>query len=176
MYDCFITSDMSRPYLFALTYHALVRNGMRPKLVRKPLLERYYECEDRARTPIYLVCDDDCVPADDTTIRKLVDTMKSYGELSQLGLGWKADMGSERDSPWKLSEMGDDVWEFDHCGGIVAVRKGSIKNLGYKAEYPNGYGDDRVMGKTARELGYKVGVTPKLYFHHLGANQSTFVP
>lgn len=175
--DCFITThkgrSVEREYFLALTQLALHSSGFDATVVEKPMLQRYYECEYLADSSIYILSDDDVIPATPQTLKELVKIMKDHPDYSQLGLSWKQDMKSEENSSWILNK-GKVIWEMDHVGGIMAIRKGTIKNLGYRAEYPSGYGDDRVMGKTARELGFKVGIIPHLYFHHLGAKFTTF--
>lgn len=160
-----------RGYFRSLTKLAVVESGLYPKIIHKPMLERYFECERQAKSDIYILMDDDCIPATSQTLIELVALLKRRPDISQLGLGWQQSMESERGSAWKLAELDEDVWEFDHCGGIMAIRKGTIKDLGFKTDYENGIGDDKVMGKTARELGYKVGIAHKLWFHHLGAGK-----
>jgi hypothetical protein len=166
MSDCFLTTNKARPYFLKLTKLALRENGFSPKIIKKPMLERYYECERQAKTPIYIVCDDDCIPATSNTLSALISLMEANPDYGQLGLGWRQNMKDEENNSW-IRAKGEDIWDFDQCGGIIAIRKGSLKDLGYKMEYPN-YGDDKVIGRVAKELGYKVGVAHKLFFHHLG--------
>lgn len=173
MIDCFITTNKKRPYFLSLTERALTLSGFLPTIINEPLLYRYFECERQAKTDIYILSDDDVIPATQNTLRNLIEIMEAHPEYSQLGLGWKHDMTSEAGSPW-IRGKESDVWEMDHIGGLMAIRKGTIKDLGHKAEFTSGYGDDRVMGKTARDLGYKVGLVPTLYFHNLGFNYTTF--
>lgn len=175
--DCFMcsTENLSpeRQYFERLTLCSLFHNGFTPQVLYKPLLLRYYEAEQRTSTPLYVFCDNDIkFPAHDT-LPKLIEIMEKHPEYSQLGLGWSSDMSRERNSSWKISENGE-IWDFNHVGGCMVIRKGTIKDLGYKAEYESGYGDDRVMGKIARELGYKVGIVPSLYFTHLGGDYGYF--
>lgn len=173
--DCFVTSNLARPYFKKLTLKALSvqKPTLHPKLVVAPMLIRYFECERRATTPLYVLCDDDCVPATEDTMHKLEEIMKVHPEYSQLGLGWKANMKDEESNGWILNR-GPTIWEMFAVGGCMIIRKGTIKDLGIKPEFESGYGDDRVMGETARRLGYKVGIVPSLYFHHLGAQFTTF--
>lgn len=169
--DCFMCStrekSREREYFEQLTMQSLSLNGFTPKVLYKPLLLRYYEAERRASSPFYIFCDNDIVLATPDTLLQLVEVMRRHPEYSQLGLGWLPNMNPERDSSWKTGENGE-IWDFDHVGGCMIIRKGTIKDLGYKPEFESGYGDDRVMGKVARELGYRVGVVPSLYFYHLG--------
>lgn len=162
-----------REYYEQLAIQALRLNGLLPEIIRKKFLERYFEAERLASTEIYIFADNDLIPSSPTTIKQLVEIMQDNPEYSQLGLGWLEDMEPERSNSWKTGENGK-IWDFDHVGGIVAIRKGSIKNLGLIPEYKDGYGDDRVMGATARRLGYKVGIVPSLYFYNLGKKHSTF--
>lgn len=172
--NCFITTNRKREYLLGLTQLALYQNGFYATIVEKPMLQRYFECEHLADEQIYILCDDDIIPSSSSTLKELVSIMRRHPEYSQLGLSWRRDMKSEENSSW-IRNKEKEIWEMDHVGGCMAIRKGTIKNLGYKAEFESGYGDDRVMGRTARELGYKVGIVPHLYFHHLG-DISTFTP
>lgn len=171
--DVFITTNNKRPYFLELTKKALELSGYKPIIVQKPMLERYYECERLSTTPIYILIDDDIIPATSDTLQKLVETMEKYPELSQLGLGWKSEMGDEYNSSWRRGIIGEDVWEFDHCGGCIAIRKGTIHNNNDKCDYANGIGDDKIVGMNARKAGYKVGIAHKLFFHHLGGAFST---
>lgn len=174
--DCFLTSHNKitklREYFEELTIKSLQLNGYKPIIIRKKMLERYFYAEKLATTKIYIVCDNDVVFPQDDTLDKLIETMKKHPEIAILGLGWKKDMSDEKNSSWKLGEMGD-VWEFDGAGGCLAIRKGILKDMGYKMEFEN-YGDDRVIGRIAREKGYKVGVAHKLYFINLGQYDSSF--
>jgi hypothetical protein len=174
--DCFMcsTRELSdeRRYFEGLALKSLIGNGMSPKVLYKPMLQRYYEAEKQAKTDLYILCDNDIVLATPDTLPKLISIMGQHPEYSQLGLGWKSDMEAERNSSWKTNENGD-IWDFDHVGGCLVIRKGIIRDLGYMTEFESGYGDDRVMGKVARELGYRVGIVPSLYFYHLGAKYST---
>jgi hypothetical protein len=177
MIDCFLTThkplSKDRKYLEKLTVLSLRNNGFRPIMIRKKMLERYWEAERLATSDIYIVCDNDIVLPTTDTLQKLVETMRKYPELSQLGLAWKQNMDSEANSPWRIGTIGDDVWEFFACGGCMAIRKGTIKDIGIQMEFRN-YGDDRVLGQTARFLGYKVGIAHKLYMYHLGNENTTF--
>lgn len=146
--------------------------GGNVKIIEKPMLERYFEAERLATNEIYIVCDDDCLPATPTTLKELIEVMENHPDYSQIGLGWKPNMNDEWNNGNRIGQDGD-VWEFNQCGGIIAIRKDTIKDLGYLMEYEN-YGDDKVLGKIARAQGYKVGVTPNLYFHNLGVNHTTF--
>lgn len=174
MQDCFITTNKRRQYFLKLTQKALKLSGFAPILVEKPMLQRYFECERLSDSDIYILCDDDIIPATDTTLIELIRLMEKHPEYSQIGLAWKPDMKSEENNSW-IRNKESDIWEMDHCGGCVAIRKGTIKNLGIKPEFNSGYGDDRVMGETARQLGYKVGVAPNLWFHHLGSQLTTLI-
>lgn len=170
--DCFITTNDERTYFKELTKTALISSGFNVKYIRKPMLTRYFKAEHEAQTDLYIFIDDDIIPSTVDTLKELVSIMKEHPEYSQLGLGWKPDMRSEEGSSW-IRNKGDPIWEMDHCGGCMIIRKGTIKDLGIKPEFPSGYGDDRVMGETARRLGYKVGIVPHLWFHHLGVQSST---
>lgn len=177
MVDCFLTTHTNltpeREYLQEITLKCLQLNGFSPIIIEKRMLERYFEAERLARTDIYIVCDNDILLPRSDTLNKLVEIMQKHPELSQLGLGWKKDMQDESTSSWRVGTISDDVWEFLSCGGCMAIRKGTIKDLDIKMEFEN-YGDDRVIGQIARSLGYKVGIAHKLYFIHLGNEYSTF--
>lgn len=164
--DCFITTNKQRPYFLKLTNKALKMSGFNPIIIEKPMLERYFECEKQAKSDIYILCDDDIIPATCNTLQDLVKLLQEKTGYSQIGLAWKENMNEEENNSWIRSKE-DGIWEFDHCGGCIAIRKGTIKDLGYKMEFEN-YGDDRVVGRIARELGYKVGIARNLWFHHLG--------
>lgn len=174
--NCFITTHKDRTperdYFFGLTQFALTMSGYSPTIVEKPMLERYFACEYLANEYIYIICDDDIIPGTPDTLKKLVEIMRKHPEYSQLGLSWKPNMTDESNSSW-IRHKSEDIWEMDHVGGCMAIRKGTIKNFGYKTEFESGYGDDRVMGRVARDQGLKVGIVPNLFFHHLGIN-STF--
>ena len=170
--DVFVTTNNRRPYFHNITLRALELSGCKPQVVVKPMLERYFECERLAKTDLYVMCDDDIVPAYPDTISKLVELMRERPDYSQISLGWKMDMNEEKRNPWFISTDGP-VWENDHCGGCVVIRKGTIvDDNDYTGDMC--YGDDRVIARIARSKGYKVGVASKLWFHHLGVNQSTY--
>ena len=164
-----------REYFQYLTQISLFLNGFTPHLLYQPLLKRYFEAQEQTETEFFILCDNDIVLSTPDTLEKALKIMEKHPEYSQLGLGWKQNMDSERGNSWLTPKEGD-VWDADHCGGCVIIRKGTLKDLGYKAEYENGYGDDRVMGKIARELGHKVGIIPNLYFHNLGEAQNDSHP
>ena len=163
-----------REYFFHLTVEALRRQhgDIEITVVSKPMLERYFEAEKLATDDIYILCDDDIVPADQNTLAEIIEALRSHPEYSQMGLGWKPNMDSEKNNSWFKNTDGE-IWEADHVGGCVAVRRGTIKDFGYSCDYRNGRGDDKIVGKIARELGYKVGLVPHLWFHHLGINHSS---
>ena len=171
--DSFICSTPTltphRHYFQQITLACLQRQDgvIPPQMLYKPFILRYYEANRLAKTNIFVLCDNDIVLPTHDTLQKAIRIMEKYPNYSQLGLGWLPDMERERQSSWKTGEN-NEIWDFDHCGGCVLIRKDSIKDMGYKAEFDNGYGDDRVMGKIAREMGFKVGVIPSLYFIHLG--------
>lgn len=173
--DAFITTTAhkipEREYFFQLTQKALELNGFRATIVQKPMLERYFECERLAQSDIYILCDDDIIPATHDTLKHLIFLMRRHPELSQLGLGWSQNMQSEFNSSWRRGIISPRIWEFGHCGGCMAIRKGTIRDLGYQCDYSKGRGDDQVVGDIARELGYKVGIAHQLYFHHLANGQ-----
>lgn len=146
-------------------------NGFYATLVEEPMLKRYFKCEELADSSIYILSDDDVIPGTPDTLNRLITIMRQNPEYSQLGLAWRKDMRSEENNSWIRGKK-KDIWEMDHVGGIMAIRKGTIQDLGYKTDYKNSIGDDRIMGKTARDLGFKVGIVPHLYFHHLGAGRS----
>lgn len=175
--DCFITSHSprtpEREYAFALTQVALHANGFNPIVIEEKMLDRYFKCDEMAESEIYIMCDNDIIPATPDTLNKLVNLMYEYPILSQLGLGWRHDLRQQEVESWVRGTISDDVWEMDHVGGCMAIRKGTIPNLGYECDYENGIGDDKIVAKIAREMGYKVGLAPKLWFHHLGGPFST---
>jgi len=174
--DIFLTTHQplskEREYFENLTLTSLFLSGFKPIIIRKKMLERYFEAERLSTSDIYIVCDNDIMLEKPDTLKRLEETMRKYPELAILGLGWRKDMEVERNSSWKLGEM-DDVWEFKSAGGCLAIRKGILKDLGFKMEFEN-YGDDRVLGETVRQLGYKVGIAHKLLMYHLGNEYTTF--
>lgn len=170
--DVFVTTNHRRPYFHNLTLRALELSGFKPQVVVKPMLERYFECERLAKTDIYIMCDDDIIPAYQDTLSRLIDIMHDNKEYSQIGLAWRPDMQAEKGNSWTLTTDGR-LWEMDHCGGCVAIRKGTII---IDKEYDEDmcYGDDRIVAQIARSNGYKIGIARDLWFHHLGINQSTY--
>lgn len=177
--DCFITSKAPRTkergYFLSLTQLALHANGFNAIIIEKPMLERYLECERLATSDIYLLSDDDIIPGTPSTLKNLVTLMEKHPEISQLGLSLRKDLRREEMGEWIKGDIGEDIWEVDHVGGIMAIRRGTIKDNGERPSYPYGDGDDRIMGRVAREGGYKVGIANKLWFHHLGAGFSTLI-
>ncbi len=171
--DVFVTTNKARPYFELLTVTALKHMGFNPIMIEKPMLERYWECERLATSDIYLVLDDDVLPSTEKTLEQLVQILRDHPDYSQLGLGWKANMNDEENNSWILHK-GRLIWEMYAVGGILAIRKGTIEDIGIEPEFKSGYGDDRVLGQTARIQGYKVGIVPNLWFHHLGAKETTF--
>lgn len=155
-----------REYFEKLTVDSLLLNGHRPIIIRKKMLERYFEAERLATSDFYVVCDNDIILKKPDTLKRMLEIIKKYPELGQLGCGW-GNMQNEEGSSWKLGVIGDDVWEFYGCGGCIIFRRGILKDLGIKMEFEN-YGDDRVIGETFRKLGYKVGIAHKLEMIHLG--------
>lgn len=175
--DIFLTTHRPlsprRKYFEKLTIKSLQENGYKPIIIRKKMLERYWEAERLATSDIYVVCDNDIVLSKPDTIDKLVDTLRKHPDVAILGLAWRPDMQPELGSPWRFGELDDDVWEFHSAGGCLAIRKGILKDLGLKMEFEN-YGDDRVIGETVRKLGYKVGIAHKLVMFNLGYEDTTF--
>lgn len=172
MTDCFITSNLERKYLAKITLKALSLNGECAWLVNAPMLDRYFECESKSRTGIYILSDDDIIPAREDSIKNLVKILEERPEYGIIGLSWKPNLKAEEVSGWLIKDEGD-VLEMDHVGGIMAIRKGVLEDLGERCDYENGTGDDKVIGRIIRKKGYKVGLYIKDYFHHLGAGNST---
>src|SRR5258708_3965199 len=104
MVNCFITThknrSVERDYFLGLTQLALHANGFSATIVEKPMLERYFECERLADENIYILCDDDIIPATPDTLVQLIKIMREHPEYSQLGLAWKQDMASEENNSW----------------------------------------------------------------------------
>ena len=159
--DCFITTNFKRPYLLSLTERALYLSGFCPILIDKPLLERYFECERLATSDLYILSDDDVIPASRSTLGELIEIMREHPEYSQLGLSWK---GISKENP--IIRRRGALWELDYVGRLMVIRKGTIKPLDNEFELHKE--DGKAMGDIARKQGLKVGIVPNLFFHNLG--------
>ena len=172
MIETFITTNYERDYLRSITERALILNDCDIKCVHKPMLERYFECDRLSRHEVYILSDDDVIPAHPDTLVRMVAILRKCPELSQLGLAWKPGLTRQEIGDWYRGEIASNILEVDHVGGIVAIRKSTIQDLGYKCDYPKGIGDDKIVAKIARERGYKVGLLIDDYFHHIGVGQT----
>lgn len=169
--DCFITTNFQRPYFLDLTSRALVLSGLEVQFVNEPMLERYYECERRALSDVYVLSDDDVIPHSKDALRNLVKVLEKRKDYGMIGLSYKPNLKSEETS-WCMG-VDNDVLQFDHVGGIMAIRKGVLTPTSELPDYRNGHGDDRIVGKIFRENGYKVGILSAEHFIHLGEGKST---
>lgn len=160
--------DRTRNYFHNLTAFAFSSLDTDYHFLQEPMLERYYEAERRAKRPMYIFSDDDIIPEKEDSLQLLVQALSDYPQYAMIGLAWKKGLNCEEMGKWFYRKESDDLWEVDHVGGIMAIRKGVIEDLGEKCDYPNGIGDDKVICAGIRKSGYKVGLLAKERFHHLG--------
>jgi hypothetical protein len=145
-------------------------SGFKPHVITQPMLERYFEAERLARSDIYVVSDDDIIPCTEWAINEAAKLMTP--EIGMLGLSYKMGL-REGENSWYGDEISPGVLDADHIGGILLIRKGILEDIGESCDYPNGYGDDKVIASIVRKKGYKVGITTRYWFHHLGEGFST---
>jgi hypothetical protein len=132
--------------------HMLIPNG------RSFNTSRRAQAEERSRSPIYVVADDDCMPLGLNFIRRGLEMMAKYPEyaiLSPSGLGHK-------DS--------EEVVEMTTPGGINFIRKGLLL-IPDIAEY-----EDSAVGKQLRDKGLKCGRMTLLQMNHFGERLSVTWP
>jgi hypothetical protein len=115
--------------------------------------------ERLSKSPVYVVCDDDCLILQKNFISMGLMAMRSFPEFGMIG-GWNIT-----DDPDCSGHAG--LVEKDP-GGIVFVRKGILTDF-------EDHGADKVDGSLADEMrrkGHKVGVTQVSKFNHIGSGYS----
>lgn len=148
MTDCFIAQTSKNPYYSSLTERALKLSGFLPILINAPSLFRYFQCESEATTDIYIFSDDNVIPATRNTVTELLEVFERYPDYAVLGL-------CERDETFRSNK---EVLERESVKGIQAVRRGILRELGYRDDE-----DSAAIARTFKSLGYKVGITRNLY-------------
>lgn len=189
-----VTGNGMRQYFRQLVRDAVVLNGCDHPLMISDAepLERFLLADKRAKVDVgdfYIICDDDCLPATPSAFERAIEILEEFDEIGILGLAWKRGLRPDDMGAWKKSDYFDvddesfptRVWEVDHVGGIIAVRKGALANPAPTAQFrtldlEHGIGDDQVLADIVRANGFKVCITSDVWFHHLGEGFSVIWP
>lgn len=171
-HDIIMRTNNKRPYETHLTCEALL-----PDMIVNdfPPFMNYLECERIATTDIYVICDDDIIPARKDTVENLCYMLEAHPEIGILGLAYKSNMQKEDMVGWIRGEDIDrDIFDIDHVGGIFAIRRGILEDLGERPNRNAGIGDDMVLCRQFRKKGYKVAIYVGDWFIHIGEGKSTY--
>lgn len=142
---------------------------------RRWVLDRHILCHSKAKSPIYIVSDDDVLPlcgwppvAPERVIREAAETMCSHPDFAMLA----ATLDNEDVHRWTPEGYqiyeDKDVLENQSAGGLRLVRKDAMN------KFPkfNGRDCDAPMANLLRENGWRVGYLKNLRVTHIGKEAS----
>jgi hypothetical protein len=136
------------------------------------------QARERATTALYVVSDNDVIPAQPDTIARGLEVMRQHPTLGVLGYCWQKPK-KEPYGTWLRRDCGD-YWKVGYCGGLWIVRREAVSNwcaeVRLPVDYANGIGEDRLFCEAVERNGYDIGVLPDRWFCHLGEGQSTIWP
>ena len=133
------------------------------------IMEGKKEAEEKSKSPIYVVTDNDCLPLGKDFVKQGVEILNRHPEY---GLLAAANICEGEFCSGSIWQAGDEVECRDIVGGVAFVRKG-ILNEFQMCEPPY---VDRTICDKMRSKGYKTGIMPHLRFNHLGAGYSLANP
>lgn len=130
--DCFIASNHKRPTLERQTYAFLKAEGFTPRFIDRPEPSRVAECSKRATSDVYVLVEDDVLPAPGA-IKAAIDILLQHKDVAKLGLSEGSVMG-----------IYTEIAETMYLTGCAIIRKGEGKtaiasNLVYQRN-PDGGG------------------------------------
>ena len=172
--DCFIATShldrLDRRYFLQITKQAL--SPFAPQIISTGAFERYGEAERKAESEIYILSDDDIIPADPSVIPMGLEIMSKHPEIGLLGFAWNKNLSFSDLGSWAKEKLNDGLVEIDHVGGLRIVRKGLCAEV-----KPSGAGwlskaDDKAHSEAIKAAGYKVVIWLGGWFHHLGEGYS----
>lgn len=125
--------------------------------------ESRIQAERRAKSPIYILTDDDCAVLE-LDLPKILEVMANHPDFAQLSL-WPSNCTIQ---PWTEGIVNTDVMEHVSVGGVRFCRKESA------SYWPpmNGNGYDRIHADWFRENGMRVGYLRNHAMIHLGERRS----
>lgn len=171
-----ITTDrrLYADYFRKMTYFSLCECGLYPKIIanRKPF-ECYLLTEKMANTDIYLVADDDIVVGDPMMIEHAYSMMRDNPSIGIMGFAYQKGIDASRYGSWLKENIKDSIYEIDHVGGILLLRKGAVKDYGERPDHSVGIAHDRTLADAVRKSGFKVCIDLSLHYHHIGEGYQT---
>lgn len=122
---------------------------------------RRHYAELHAKTPFYILADDDCMPLGNNFLERCEDLMNRYPEYAILGTeDYCAPSGP------------DEIYETKTAGGINVIRKGIIEVPPFNGQTWDGC----AQGEQIRAKGWKVGRMRDVRRNHFGDGLSTVWP
>lgn len=115
--------------------------------------------EDNAKTDLYIIADDDCMPLGANFIERAEDVMRRHPEFAVLGA-----------TDYALPYSPDEVTEIGTAGGINVIRRGVIK-VGEVVPWTSAQQREQVY-----KAGYRVGRMRDVRMNHFGEGFSTVWP
>lgn len=152
---------------FPSTFHLVTPEFIDCKREDFNLMRRVY-ADLAARTPIYILTDDDILPVDMNSIPEAVAILEGNPEFCQLSYR-PVEATFQRWTPEQYRPIYDvDVEEHVSVGGLRVCRKGVLQR------WPKmtGPGYDREYADACRAIGWRVGYYQKLFATHLGEHKS----
>lgn len=174
--EIFIRSNQKRMYEYDLTMRAMLAQKhceYSMTIYNVPMFENILECEKKATTDIYVVSDDDIIPSRADTVRRLCEKMDEHPEIGIMGLAWHPALSPDSFAAWTKEEIEWKLWEVDHVGGITAIRRGILEDMGDRPNTLLAIGDDKLIANVIRKKGYKVAIWLDDCFYHIGEGKST---
>lgn len=161
-------------YFRTMTFTSLLNCGHQPKFIsnQKPF-ECYLTAEKEAKTDIYLVCDDDVVIGAKGMIETAFQVMQEHPEIGLLGFVYRKGVHPSQYGSWLKNQLTDDIYEIDHTGGVLMLRKGAVRDYGERPDHSVGIAHDRTLASAVRQSGFKVCIDFSLHYNHIGEGYST---
>lgn len=137
--------------------------------------ERRILADREAKSDIYIVTDDDCIPLGLDFIERGVRVMEAHPQHGVLAaLNIRSDtLFKNGIAPYCGEFIDDDVWDCHAVGGIRFCRKGAIK------EWPASVSEgsyDMQHHEGLVNAGFRAGYMRNVLFNHLGEGLSTHWP
>lgn len=128
--------------------------------------------EELAESEIYMVADDDCLLMEPDFVDKGVSILGDNPEFVQLS-GFPTNSTIMKWLPEDyITKDGSDIQENQSICGTYFQRKG------FMTEFPEpaGHSYSRVQADWFRERGFRVGLSPRISFNHMGEGYGTWPP
>ena len=133
--------------------------------------ERRIRADELAKSDIYIVADDDCMPIGPDFIARGVAVMEAHPDFAVLAARNCHEKNDE--PPYVGRYIDDDVWEAHAVGGIRFCRKGAVKHWPESVS-AGSYDCQHHEGIVAS--GMRAGYMRRVTMNHLGIGLSTHWP